>query len=112
MDEYDRHLDLSRLVRDLTQQSRRHYHLKNEEAGEISRSDTSTGRQMIWDVVVSIAEDSLHEDRCDASTIVRLRGEVDDCDDSSDKDVQRRASDTSCDSDVYWKAYGILDCTS
>jgi hypothetical protein len=65
---------------------------------------------MIRDVVVSIAEYSTHEHSCDASTVVCLRGEIDDCDNSSNKNVQRRAPDTGCDSDIYWKAYEVLDC--
>jgi hypothetical protein len=78
MNEHDRHLDLSWLVSG---------HPENEEAKKIPRSDTSAGRQMIWDIMVSIAEDPSHEYGCDASTIVSLRGEIDNRDNSPDKNV-------------------------
>lgn len=76
-------------------------HPEDEEAQQVSRCDTSAGRQQVRNIIVPIAEDSTHEDRRDSAAIVRLRCKVDDSNDRSDQNVKTGSSDTSSSADVH-----------
>ena len=65
----------------------RTHHPENEETQEVSRSDPSTRRQTIRDVVIPVPEDPAHKDCRDSTAVVRLRCEIDDRHDRSDQNV-------------------------
>lgn len=67
---------------------------------------------MIWDIVVSITKYATHEHGRDPSAVVRLCGEVNDRNNGSDEDVQRRASDTGGDTNIDWETDEVLDGTT
>lgn len=64
---------------------------------------------MIWDIVVSITKYPTHEHGRDSSAVVCLCGEIDDRNNCSDEDVQRRASDTGGDTNIDRETDEVLD---
>lgn len=62
--------------------------------------------------MISVAKDSTHEHRSDSTTVVSLCCEVDNRDNSTNKNVQAGSSDACCRSNVHRESDKVLDCTA
>jgi hypothetical protein len=85
------------------------YHPKQKENQQISARNSCTLWEVIRNALVPIAEDTTHENRCDTPSIVRLRGEIDNRDYGSYKDIQTGSSHTSSSADIDREAEKVFN---